>query len=339
MKNTTRVAFDAYVARQAELNGVPVSAVGSKFSVEPSVQQTLENKIQESSAFLSKINIIQVDDQEGEKIGLGVSGPIASRTNTSEKAREPRSLHQLDSNNYCCEKTNFDWFLTYHQLDVWAKFPDFQLRVTQALAQRIALDRIMIGFNGKSVAAQTNPEVNTLLQDVNKGWLQHIREGAPQRNMTETEGGNGKVIVNSGGAGYKNLDALVEDAVSNLLDPWFSDDTELVVICGRKLISSKYFAITNNADKATEKVANGLLKAQKVIGGLPAIRVPYMPEDAILITRFDNLSIYQQAGAMRRSIIDNPARDRIDSFISSNDAYVVEDLGAAALIENIKIEG
>ncbi|WP_071058143.1 phage major capsid protein, P2 family [Pelistega sp. MC2] len=339
MKNNTRVAYDNYVARQAELNGVSVAAVGSKFSVEPSVQQTLETKIQESSAFLGLINMVVVDEQEGETIGLGVSGPIASRTNTTTTAREPRSLHNLDSIKYRCEKTDFDYFLSYQQLDAWAKFPDFQLKVTQALAQRIALDRIMIGFNGTNVASQTNSAVNTLLQDVNKGWLQLIRETAPQRNMTESENGTGKVVINSTGTGYKNLDALVEDAVSNLLEPWFSDDTELVVICGRKLISAKYFDITNNADKATEKLANGVLQTRKILGGLPAIRVPYMPDNAMLITRLDNISIYSQAGAMRRSIIDNPARDRIDSFISSNDAYVIEDFGAAALIENITIEG
>ena len=57
----------------------------------------------------------------------------------------------------------------------------------------------------------------------------------------------------------------------------------------------------------------------------------------MLITRLDNLSLYYQTGARRRTILDNARRDRIENYESSNDAYVVEDLGCAALVENITI--
>ena len=30
---------------------------------------------------------------------------------------------------------------------------------------------------------------------------------------------------------------------------------------------------------------------------------------------------------MRRAIVDNPKRDRVEEYLSSNDAYVVEDYG------------
>ncbi|MBP9527835.1 MAG: P2 family phage major capsid protein, partial [Laribacter sp.] len=52
----------------------------------------------------------------------------------------------------------------------------------------------------------------------------------------------------------------------------------------------------------------------------------------------DNLSIYWQEGTQRRSVIDNPTRDRIETYQSSNDAFVLEDYGCAALIENIELE-
>lgn len=39
----------------------------------------------------------------------------------------------------------------------------------------------------------------------------------------------------------------------------------------------------------------------------------------------------------RRSVIDNPKRDRIENFESVNEAYVVEDYRCAALVENIQI--
>lgn len=340
MKNFTRKAFNAYLDQQAVLNGLDSGRdVISTFSVEPSVQQKLEIKIQESSDFLRRINIVGVDEMEGEKLGLGVSGPIASRIDTTERERTPRDVHTLDAKRYRCEQTNYDVFIRYITLNMWAKFPEFQIKLRDAITKRMALDRIMIGFNGVSVAKDTNLGTNQMLQDVNIGWLEHIRQQAPQRNMKESDTGTGKVVVNPAGNGYKNLDALVQDCVSNLLDPWYVDDTGLVVIAGRKLIEDKYFKITNNADKATEILAASLLPAQKLIGGLPAYRVPYFPDNAMLITRFDNLSIYYQNGAMRKSVQDNPKRDRIETYQSSNDAYVVEDFGCAALIENITIEG
>ena len=81
MRNDTRVAFNAYVQALAELNGVP-SAAGTKFAVNPSVQQRLETRMQESSDFLNRINIVGVTEQSGEKLGLGIGGPIASRAAT-----------------------------------------------------------------------------------------------------------------------------------------------------------------------------------------------------------------------------------------------------------------
>lgn len=337
MKKQTRQVFGQYETRLGQLNDT--DNVAKTFSVTPSVQQKLENKMQESSEFLSKVNIIGVGEQEGEKLGLGVSGPIASRTNTKDKERETRDLSTMDSTKYRCEQTNFDTHLSYAKLDAWAKFQDFQSRVANAILTRQALDRIVIGFNGVKVMATTDLAANPLLQDVNKGWLQHLREQAPERVLGLVASGMpGKVIIGDvDGADYANLDAAVADAV-NLLDPWYQEDTNLVAIVGRKLLNDKYFPLVNTKQAPTETLAADIIISQKRIGGLPAARVPYFPDNAILITRFDNLSIYFQDGARRRRVEDVPKRDRIENYESSNDAYVIEDLGLAALVENIELK-
>lgn len=337
MKKQTRQVFGQYETRLGQLNDT--DNVAKTFSVTPSVQQKLENKMQESSEFLSKVNIIGVGEQEGEKLGLGVSGPIASRTNTKDKERETRDLSTMDSTKYRCEQTNFDTHLSYAKLDAWAKFQDFQSRVANAILTRQALDRIVIGFNGVKVMATTDLAANPLLQDVNKGWLQHLREQAPERVLGLVANGMpGKVIIGDvDGADYANLDAAVTDAV-NLLDPWYQEDTNLVAIVGRKLLNDKYFPLVNTKQTPTETLAADIIISQKRIGGLPAARVPYFPDNAILITRFDNLSIYFQDGARRRRVFDEPKRDRIENYESSNDAYVIEDLGLAALVENIELK-
>ena len=333
MKKITRELFDKYTARLAQLNDTGSAA--KTFTVDPTIQQKLETKMQESSEFLNKINVIGVTEQEGEKLGLGISGPIAGRTNTAAADRQTRDLTGMSSQKYRCEKTNFDTHIGYQKLDAWAKFLDFQARIANMILTRQGLDRMVIGFNGVSVAANTDIIAHPLLQDVNKGWLQHYREQAPQRVLHEVVPASGKVKVGDAGD-YKNLDAVVADAIG-LLDPWYQEDTGLVAIVGRKLLNDKYFPLINTKQAPSETLAADIIISQKRIGGLPAVRVPYFPDNAILITRFDNLSIYWQDGGRRRRVVDEAKRDRIENYESSNDAYVVEDFGLGALIENILI--
>ena len=334
MRNNTRRLFDAYTAEVAKLNGV--DRVDVKFSVEPTVQQRLEDKIQESSEFLQKINIHGMPEQEGEKVGLGVSGPVASNTDTSKQDRQTSDITTLDNRRYRCEQTNSDTHITYTKLDSWAKFPDFQTRIRDAIIRRQALDRMMIGFHGVKRAATSDRAANPMLQDVNKGWLQTMREEAPQRVMKVGKTA-GKIIVGGTGGDYGNLDALVFDLVNHMLDPWYAEDPELVVVCGRQLLADKYFPIINQPNRPTDALAVDMIVSQKRIGNLPAVRVPYFPANALLVTRLDNLSIYFQEGSRRRTIVDNAKRDRIENYESSNDDYVVEELGCAAVAENITV--
>ncbi|MDF2391685.1 phage major capsid protein, P2 family [Aeromonas sp. 2MA4] len=333
MRNETRQKFNEFTGQVAKLNAITSAMV--QFSVQPSVQQTLETKMQESVAFLSMINMVPVDELKGQKVGIGISSTIAGRTNTDSKDRQPNNPAALYDHNYECAQTNYDTMIGYAQLDSWAKFPDFQTRIRDAIITRQGLDRIMIGWHGTSAAPDTDRNANPLLQDVNIGWLQHIRTDAPAQVMSEGTEGSGKIYVDTTDGDYKNLDALVFDAVNELIKPWFQDDTDLVVICGRKLLSDKYFPIINDASDNQNKLAGQVLVSQKQIGGLKAVRVPFFPEDALLITKLSNLSIYWQDGARRRHIEEEPKRNRIVNYESSNDAYVVEDYDCAALVENI----
>ncbi|RKU01833.1 phage major capsid protein, P2 family [Burkholderia sp. Nafp2/4-1b] len=334
MKKQTRHAYRKYVAQIARLNDT--DDVSHKFAVEPSVQQTLETKIQESSAFLNRINILPVTELEGEKLGLTIAGPIASRTDTTKAARQPVDPSAMDSQRYRCEKTDYDTAIPYRKLDAWAKFPDFQQRIRDVIVQQAALDRIMIGWNGERAAPTTDRSAHPLLQDVNIGWLQQYRARATQRVLHEGGKETGKVLIGQGGD-YANLDALVMDLVSSMLDPWFQEDTGLVVICGRELLHDKYFPIVNATQAPTERLAADLIVSQKRIGNLPAVRVPFFPRHALMVTKLANLSIYYQEGARRRTLKEVPERDRIENYESSNDAYVVEDFGCGCVAENISL--
>lgn len=335
MRNDTRVLYTAYLAQVAALSGV--ASAHATFAVDPTVQQKLESRIQESSDFLAAINMIPVDELMGQKVGLGVSGTIASRTDTSGTAsRSPRDVASTDKQDYKCEKTDFDTAIPYSLLDTWAKFPDFQAKLRDAIVKRQALDRMMIGFNGTSAAATTNRATNPLLQDVNIGWLQQYRNNAPQRVMKSGKAAD-KIVIGTGtDADYNNLDALVFDAISSLIDPWHRKDPGLVVILGRDLMHDKYFPLVNKEQPASEKLATDVILTQRRMGGLQPIEVPYVPDNGMLITSLQNLSIYYQIGGRRRFVKEAPEKNRVENYESSNDAYVVEDYGLGCVVENIK---
>ncbi|MGJ8514685.1 hypothetical protein R84981_001118 [Carnimonas sp. R-84981] len=329
MENLTRQKFNEYKQDLARLNGV--SSASESFAVEPAVQQKLETRIQESSDFLRRINVVGVRDLIGDKVGMGISTTIAGRTDVTKRDRRPRQVHELNANEYRCESTEMDTAVTWAELDAWAAQPNFKQRLRQAIIQRQALDRIMIGFNGTHAAVESDRDKNPLLEDVNIGWLEHYRRSAASRVYS------GGTVGDDGD--FNNLDALVYAAINELIDPWHRADTALVAIVGRALMTDKYFPLINNFPEPTEKRATDLIISQQRMGGQQAIQVPFVPDNAILITTLSNLSIYYQKQARRSYIVDKPERKRIENYDSSNDAYVVEDFGRGCLIENIELKG
>src|SRR3546814_731264 len=173
MRNETRLLFTAYVSQIALLNGVADAT--TKFSISPAVEQKLEEKIQESSDFLSEINIVGVPQQSGDKVGVTVTRPIASRTNTGAGNRRTPSdpTDTTDEGGYHCRQTNYDHAIKYAKLDAWRHKPEFQTLLRDVILKQQGSDRIMVGFNGTSASAQTDIANNPHLPDVNTGRPAH----------------------------------------------------------------------------------------------------------------------------------------------------------------------
>lgn len=337
MQKHTRIAFNGYMANQAKINEVESATV--TFTVAPTPAQKLEKAIQESNRFLTKINIIPVDEPEGEAILLGVNGPTASRTKTDPatgKKRKPRDVSAMSKDTYACKKTNFDTAFPYAKLDAWAKFPEFQTMLSGSIAVQQGLDRIMIGFNGTSAQDDTDLAANQMLEDVNIGWLQKIRVGAPAQVLSEGEVTAGKVTVGATGD-YKTLDGLVFDAVQ-MLAPWHRKRKDLVVIVDPQLLHEKQLkAVEKGAASNVEENAADEVVTKGRLGGLPIEHdAPFFIDGGVFITPLSNLSIYVQSGKRRRHIRDEPDYDQVADYQSSNEAYVIEDFGAVALVENIE---
>lgn len=337
MRNETRALFRAYLQKQASLNGVPSAT--EQFTVAPSVEQTIETRVQESSDFLMNVNSYGVRDLKGEKIGLFVGSTIAGRTDTTQSDRTPVDPTDMDSTDYECKKTDFDTALRYSKLDQWAKFPAFQTMIRDAIIQQQGRDRVMIGFNGQSAAANTDRAANPLLQDVNIGWLKKLQTNAPARYMTE--GANAGQIRIGPNGDFASLDELVYDMRSSLLQPWHARNNSFIACCSSDLLDEKYFPIiAANATTPTENEALNRMLSAKKLGGLAPAEVAFCPDRTILITMLgkqdnSNLSIYWQESSRRRHVRDNPARDQIENFESVNEAYEIEDYGAACCATNI----
>ncbi|WP_222888578.1 phage major capsid protein, P2 family [Enterobacter sp. C2] len=342
MRQETRFKFNAYLSRIAELSGVEVNDLSKKFTVNPSVTQTLMDTVQESSDFLTRINIVPVNELKGEKVGVGVTGSIASTADTANgQERKTGDFAALESNKYECDQINFDFHIRYKTLDLWARFQDFQIRIRNAITKRQSLDFIMVGFNGVTRAATSNRAENPMLQDVAVGWMEKYRKEAPGRVMNKVTNDEGTVVSDviriGKGGDYENLDALVMDATNNLIEPWYQEDPDLVVIVGRQLLADKYFPIVNKEQANTEALAADVIVSQKRIGNLPAVRVPYFPANALFVTRLDNLSIYFMDESHRRVIDENAKLDRVENYESMNVDFVVEDYAAGCVVENIKV--
>ncbi len=312
-----------------------VERASKMFSVEPSVAQELNDSITAKADFLERINVVPVSEIKGEKVFIGVNGPVTGRTNTKTTDRVAKDASALEHTLYELADTQSDVGLPYAKIDAWAKFPDFKDRYSAAVQKRIAQDRIVIGFHGLNAAVQTDLATNPKLQDVNKGWLQQLREQAPQQVLKEGTVA-GKVTLGAGGD-YANLDALVHDT-KQMVDEILREDGDLVVIIGSDLLAAdKAKLYTKQGDTPTEKERIENAQVISTYGGLPAFSVPNFPVNAVLVTSWDNLSIYFQDSSWRKQTVDNPKRSRVEDYNSRNEGYVIEQLEKIALTENVEL--
>lgn len=330
-----RAHFDAYMSQQAKINGVQ-SAL-TQFDVAPSVQQRFIEVQGQSSEFLGKINIVQVQELKGEALYLDDDQLIAGRTDTSgDGVRKPRVIGKKDKITYELFQTDYDTALPYKQIRQWVRFPDYQKRLSSYIAKLQARSRLKIGFNGTRAADTTDPVANPMGEDANIGWLQKVREYKNGLRVLDSGDTPNKITIGTGGD-YQNLDAMVFDLIETKIEEWERDREDLVVICGRKLLSDKYFPLINKDTDEQNQLARDLIISQKRLGNLQAARAPYFPANALMVTSFSNLSIYEQEGQRHKYFKDAPEKNQYENYEDVPEAYVIENFSAIALAENIEI--
>ena len=317
--------------QQAMAKAYGVTDVTRRFNVSIPMEITLNQAIQDSNDFLNRITILPKVDKVGQPSRVRIGSTLASRTDTSDgnKKRLPTKMKAPEGVEYRLEQTNFDVAFDYETLDSWARFQNFMELYMNAVYQRIGLDRILIGFNGKSVAKNSDREANPLLQDVNKGWLHLLENHHPENLLTESTEGSGEITIGSDGD-FKTLDHMVYSVGSMIGDASRSGDE--VAIVGRHLVADDSGkALSKFAQQPTEK--SNIMVLEKSYGGYPSIIVPGFPSTGVMVTDLENLHLYYQEGRMRRKSDEQSESDQVVDYISSNEAYMLEDFDAAAALK------
>lgn len=319
MKDMTVQLFRALCATLAANYGV--ASVSDAFTVVPAVAQALSDKIVEQATFLPKINVLPVDELVGENLLGYANSTVTSRTDTSQEGKErtPRNVLGLGKYGYTLLQTNADVALRYALMDAWAKFPDFQARYARYVQQRMGNDMELIGWYGTSAAATSDPAANPLLQDVNKGWMQYMRDNLPANILVEGVAASGLIKIGEGGD-WPNLDVAVNDLLQGIPEYMRKG---LVAFIGSDLIAREKASLFSAVSgKPTEKAA--LTSSMTSFGGLPWETPSNFPGRGLVITSYDNLSIYRQSDSWRRQILDNPKKDQVEDYSSRNEGYIVE---------------
>lgn len=350
LSDAGRRALDALFTHIASINGT--SDVSRQFAVNPSSEQRLESRQQELEEFLGLINVLPVSQLKGNVIGLGVTSKIGRRRSRPNLPRKPDYVGSLDGRSYELFSSLFDTELPWELIDAWSEFPDFGTRYSDMVARAIALTRICIGFNGIEAAADTNPVLNPLREDMNIGWLQKLRLERPDHVLgralvgapgNQTATGAAVNIEVGPTEGIKNLDALVLELISGM-PSWARRSNELTVMCSQDLLDEKYLPQVNRPLAATidgnpstsDEIVSRIAQAAPRLGNRPVVVPPDFPERTIFISPTKNLSIYWQKGSRRRFVKDEPENmAALVDYNSVNEGYVIESTDHATLAENI----
>lgn len=321
MKYQTKLLFREMQTAIANYYAVDKDIVmsGESFNIEPNKETQLLGNIQQKSDFLSKINVITVDEQQGQLIFGATEKAITGRRKTG------RYRTHIDPHGYTYKlaETDSGVLIPWQKLDMWgAMASQFASLWADFVQKQIGLDMIKVGFNGVRVAEDTKADD---LSDVNKGWLQFVRENKPE-NMIKA-GADGKTIKIFGeGADFANLDELAFALKQGIHDR-HRDGNDLIFFVGADLVAKQaQFIYSTHALTPSERNQMNSTSLMSSFGGMTAITPPNMPGNLAFVTSLDNLSIYTQKHSIRRAFRnDEDLKGVIDSYYRY-EGYVVEDV-------------
>ncbi len=327
MNPKTKEAYKAMLSGMAE--SYSVDTVTEIYNVDPTVEQELLDAIIKSDAFLSRINMLYVDEIKGQKVMGSANVVKGKRTDTTANDRIPENILNLGSKDFELFNTEFDFAMPYATIDAWAKFKDFHEKYGTWTRNSIALSRLRTGWMGAEAAAVTSTVDKAMGEDTNKGWFQLLRDyNAGSQFLTA-----GAINIGSAaGNNYVNIDSAVHDLLQ-LIAP--EHRSMLEVFVGEDLMADEKARLyAAHGGTPTEKERSIIESSVTTFAGLARGVTPsFFPGKGIMITDPRNLSIYIQSGSVRRQQMDNPKRSQVEDYNSANEGYVIENENACAAMD------
>lgn len=302
-----------------------VENVNKMFNISAPMETKLKAALLESVEFLSLITTMEVDQIKGQVVKVG---NYSIATGRKDGARFVTG-QGVDGHTYELTETDSCAALTWALLSVWGNagsVNEFMNKMKANATQRFALDMLRVGFNGTSIAIDTDPVENPLGEDVNKGWHQIVKEKAPGQIVTDP------IYFDVKGEGdYKTLDAIVTELKNTLIHPALRSDPRLVVLVGSDLTATAQTDMMDKANTPTEKVA--AQKMDKTIGGMRAYTPPFFPGKRLVVTMLSNLHIYTQRGTKQRKSENVEDRKQYEDKYWRNEGYAIEEFEAYAAVD------
>lgn len=323
----SRALINEFCAQTTAAAGVPAGTMS--FAITPPMETKLRQAIMQSHAFLAMISLLPVQQIKGQVIDVGSDALSTGRAATRFMVEMGQS-----GNEYELVKTDSGAYVTWETLTQWGNSGskgEWLNRMKSAMATRFALDMLRVGWNGTSAAAVTDPVANPLGQDVNKGWVQVVKEKKPGQVLASADLDPTGTVADS----YKNLDSLVQDLINTTIAPEHQEDDDLVAIIGSNLIASEQHRLLEAANVPTEHTAAQMLA--KTVAGRKAYKLPFFPANRVLVTSPKNLQILTQEGTQLRTQKNDEEELRYKSNHIRMEGYAVGNLNKFACIENVTI--
>lgn len=321
-------ALAVYSAQVAMTGGVKNAE--KLFSITPPIETKLRAAIHHSDAFLSMISVIPVQQITGQVVDVGVDALLTGRKASG------RFVGALGNkgNTYSLTETDSCGAIPWSMLTQWANAGsagEFVKLMNGAMTRAFALDMLRVGFNGTSIATDTDPETNPLGQDVNKGWLTVAKEKQPAQVLASATLDSTGSVADS----YKNLDSLAQDLINTTIHEVHRQNPDLVVLVGSDLVASEQHRLLELADSPTEhKAAQSLAKT---IAGKKAYTPPFFPATQIMVTTTKNLQILIQTGTQWRKSRNEEDRKQFENSWLRMEGYAIGDLDKFAAIEAVTV--
>jgi len=339
----SEMAYAYHGQRDVKLVRKPFDLVDAKGLVSSDFNRasevTLNRDIQDFSPFLSYINILPRTQDSGGSLMMGSQGRVMRTNNTY--VGDKRQLNYPKKsvlNKYTMVKAHSDFVLHDDDIDAMSEFPDWKTQYRNAFLDSMGNDRIVVGFWGEKHALTSNQTDYPLLQDVNKGWIQLLKERVPSQVLSVDE-----IKIGTGdGNDYVSLDHLIQDLYQAI--PLHRRKPGMKAMISESLMGFAEGAYYQYAAKTpSEKPRIQTKTVTGVYGGLDALPAPYMPQTCIIITPLrqgnvrGNLSIYWQKKSWRRSTKYYAENEQSVDWNARREAYHIEDLNAIVALDTKKI--